>query len=212
MSTKIRTIADLLRRLGDVPPDRIRFHPAPGTATLADVDRIHEEEGVLCELVEGVLLEKIVGYSESQLAGIVLRLLGSFVNAGNRGIVTGADGTMEIMPDLVRFPDVAFTSWDRIPGRRRPKKPIPRLVPNLAVEVLSENNTVAEMATKRQDYFAAGVNLVWEIDPEQEIATVFTSPTDAVTLGVADFLDGGAVLPGFLLSLADLFAEFNRHG
>lgn len=212
MSSQIRTIADLLRRLGDVPPDRIRLHPAPGTATLADVDRIHEEEGVLCELVEGVLLEKIVGYSESQLAGIVLRLLGTFVNAGNRGIVTGADGTMEIMPDLVRIPDVAFTSWDRIPGRCRPKKPIPRLVPNLAVEVLSENNTVAEMAAKRQDYFSAGVDLVWEIDPDQEIATVFTSPTDAVTLGVADILDGGTVLPGFRISLADLFAEFNRHG
>jgi Uma2 family endonuclease len=68
------------------------------------------------------------------------------------------------------------------------------------------------MAAKRQDYFAAGVELVWEIDPELETATVYTSPTDAAVLGATDILDGGTVLPGFQLSLADLFAEFNRHG
>jgi Uma2 family endonuclease len=212
MATAIRTIGDLLRRLGDVPADRIRFDPPPGTATVNDVDRIHESEGILCELVEGVLLEKIVGYSESQLAGILIRIMGTFVFAGNHGIVTGADGTVEIMPDLVRIPDVAFTSWDRLPGRRRPKKPIPRLVPNLAIEVLSVGNTRAEMAVKRQDYFTAGVELVWEIDPEKEIATVYTSATDAVVLGTGDVLDGANVLPGFRLSLADLFAEFNRQG
>ena len=212
MATAIRTLGDLLRRLGDVPADRIRFDPPPGTATLDDVDRIHAREGVLCELVDGVLLEKVMGYAESQLAGIILHLVTTFVFAGNRGIVTGADGTVEIMPDLVRIPDVAFTSWDRIPGRRRPKKPIPRLVPNLAIEVLSVSNTRAEMAVKRQDYFTAGVELVWEIDPEQETATVYTSVTDAAVLGTGGVLDGGNVLPGFRLSLADLFAEYNRHG
>ena len=79
MSTaSIRTLADLLDRVG-VPPDRIRFHPYPGTATLRDVTYIQEHEGVICELVEGVLLEKVMAYNESSLAGFILSLLNGFV-------------------------------------------------------------------------------------------------------------------------------------
>ena len=64
------------------------------------------------------------------------------------------------MADLVRIPDVAFTRWDRLPDRRRPTSPVPRLAPNLTVEILSRGNTRAEMAAKRRDYFVAGVELV----------------------------------------------------
>src|SRR3954452_18522670 len=102
---------------------------------------------------------------------------------------------MELMPDLVRIPDVAFTSWDRLPGRRRPTNPVPRLTPNLAVEVLSRNNTPGEMAAKRGDYFTAGVQLVWEIDPDARVVAVYTSPTQSARLGGNDTLDGGVVLP-----------------
>ena len=67
---------------------------------------------------------------------------------------------------LVRIPDVAFTSWERLPGRRVPPEPIPELAPDLAVEVLSQSNTEAEMTRKRGEYFAAGVRLVWLVDPD----------------------------------------------
>jgi Uma2 family endonuclease len=116
------------------------------------------------------------------------------------------------MADQVRIPDVAFTSWDRLPGRRRPGSPVPLLAPDLAVEVLSRSNTPGEMALKRQDYFTAGVRLVWEIDPEARTVVVYTSPTHAVTLGLADTLDGGLVLPGFTLPVQELFAELDRQG
>jgi Uma2 family endonuclease len=211
-SVSIRTLADLVYRLGGVPLDRIRFHPAPGTATVADVVRVWDQEKRLCELVEGVLLEKTVGYIESQLAVFLAGLLNAFVRPRNLGIVTGADGTVELMADLVRIPDVAFTSWDRLPGRRRPTDPVPRLAPNLAVEVLSRGNTPGEMAAKRQDYFTAGVELVWEIDPEKRTVAVYTSLTAVTTLGVGDTLDGGAALQGFTLPVADLFGELDRHG
>jgi Uma2 family endonuclease len=211
-STSIRTLADLVSHLGGVPLDRIRFHPAPGTATVADVLRVWEREKRLCELVEGVLLEKTVGYIESQLAVFLAGLLNAFVLPRNLGIVTGADGTVELMADLVRIPDIAFTSWDRLPGRRRPAEAVPRLAPNLAVEVVSRSNTPAEMAAKRRDYFSAGVEVDWEIDPEKRTVAVYTSLTAVTTLGVGDTLDGGAVLPGFTLPVADLFAELDRHG
>src|SRR5437762_1257129 len=163
--SSFRTLADLFQRLGGVPPDRVRFRPFPGTATLQDVIDIRRREGKLCELVEGVLLEKAVGYRESQLASFLAGLLNVFVIPKNLGVVTGADGMVELASDLVRIPDVAFVSWSRLPGRRVPAAPIPLLAPNLAVEVLSRSNTAGEMAAKRHDYFAAGVELVWEIDP-----------------------------------------------
>jgi Uma2 family endonuclease len=176
------------------------------------VIEVAEREGKAFELVAGVLLEKVMGWNESSLAGFLLGLLNAYVVPRNLGIVTGADGTVEIMPDLVRIPDVVFTSWDRLPGRRRPTDPVPRLTPNLAVEVVSRSNTAGEMAVKRQDYFTAGVELVWEIDPTVRTVLVFTSPGQSTTLGQADSLVGGAVLPGFALPVKELFAELDRHG
>jgi Uma2 family endonuclease len=208
----IKTLADLLDRLGGVPLDRIRFQPYPGTATVRDVIEVERKEGKLCELVEGVLVEKTVGYRESQLAVFLGGLLNAFVIPRSLGLVTGPDGTVRLAAGLVRMPDVAFTSWDRLPGRRPPKAPIPRLAPNLAVEVLSTGNTPGEMAAKRRDYFAAGVELVWEIDPRRRTVKVFTSATDATTLRRNDTLDGGSVLPGFVLPVQQLFGELDRQG
>jgi Uma2 family endonuclease len=177
-----------------------------------DVIDIERKEGKLCELVVGVLVEKAVGLIESAMAGLVLELLRAFAVPRNLGIVTGPDGTMELMAGLVRIPDVAFTNWDRLPGRRYPTAAIPQLAPNLAVEVLSRSNTPGEMAVKRQDYFAAGVELVWEIDPRTRTVVVYTSPAQATTLGSGDTLDGGSVLPGFTLPVQELFAELDRQG
>jgi Uma2 family endonuclease len=212
MGIAIRNLGDLVQRLGGVPLERIRFHPAPGTATVDDVERIHDTEGVLCELIEGVLVEKTVGLRESRLAVFLCGLLNAFGIPRNLGFVTGPDGGMELFAGLVRIPDVAFTSWDRVPGRTMPTAPIPRLAPNLAAEVLSDSNTPKEMSLKRQDYFSSGVDLVWEIDPEIRIVDVYTSPTGPVVRGIADTLDGGNVLPGFRLPLAELFGELDRHG
>lgn len=205
----VRTIADLLHRLGDVPPDRVRFDPVPGTATVADVIR-SENKG--CELVEGTLVEKVMGLRESLLAVFLGELLGPFVRRQNLGILSGEQGTYELLEGLVRLPDVAFVSWDRLPNRRIPDEPVPNVVPDLAVEILSASNTLGEMARKRGEYFKAGVRLVWEIDPRARSVRVYTSASAYTDLTADDTLDGAPVLPGFALSLAQLFAELDRHG
>src|SRR5262249_20611106 len=151
------------------------------------------------------LVEKAVGLSESMIAGQVLRRIGNFADAHDLGIPAGADGTMRLLKGLVRIPDVSFFCWDKLPGRVLPSKPIPDLFPDLAVEVLSKTNTPEEMERKLREYFLAGVRLVWMIDPRQRTAAVYTGPeAPAATLDATGTLDGGNVLPGFALPLAEL--------
>jgi Uma2 family endonuclease len=109
----------------------------------------------------------------------------------------------------VRIPDVAFVSWERLPGRRIPSEPIPDLAPDLAVEVLSPGNTPGEMARKRQEYFAAGVQLVWIVDPVARTVAVYTAPEQSTVLQAAQTLAGEPVLPGFTLPLRRLFAALD---
>ena len=106
---------------------------------------------------------------------------------------------MRIAPGLVRIPDLSFITWDRLPGRESPQEPIPDLAPDLAVEVLSEGNTKAEMARKVREYFEAGVILVWLIDPKKRTARVFSTVEKSVLIRADQSLDGGDVLPGFVL-------------
>ena len=79
------------------------------------------------------------------------------------------------------------------------------------MEVLSPSNTVEEMDEKLDDYFTAGATLVWLVEPDTRSVSVFTSAdrATAVRLMIADTLDGGTVLPGFVLPVADIFAELD---
>ena len=207
-------LAELLDRLGGIPLERVRMHPPPGTATEADVlEALEAPRKRICELIDGVLVEKAMGYTESVLTSYLIVLLDAFVRPRNLGLVTAPDGTVRLWAGRVRIPDVAFFSWDRMPGRKRPPEPIPTLSPDLAIEVLSRSNTKAEMRKKREDLFSVGVRLMWEIDPKTRTVQVYTEveQPDAV-LTEADVLDGGSVLPGFTLSLRELFAELDRQG
>lgn len=203
----VLTVADLLEQLGDIAPARVRVRPALGSATVDDVLKIHAQEKRLYELVDGVLVEKAMGLRESFLAIALSSILWSFVKPRKLGIVSGEAGMLRLDSGLVRIPDVAFISWERLPNRQIPREPVPLLAPDLVVEILSPSTTPAEMARKRQEYFAAGVRLLWLIDPEARTVAVYTAPEAARELSAMETLDGGDVLPGFRLSLQELFAE-----
>src|SRR5688500_2696479 len=206
-SPPVVTLRDLLERLGGVSPDRVRYEPFPGTATEQDVIRIQQSENRLYEHVEGVQVEKGMGYREWILASAILAALRAFVRRRKLGLVSGEAGMIRLFAGLVRIPDVAFVSRERLPGGKVPPEPIPDLSPDLAVEVLSESNTRAEMSRKRGEYFEAGVRLVWIVDPKTETVAVYTGPDQHHVLTRRDQLEGGAVLPGFTLALDELFAE-----
>jgi Uma2 family endonuclease len=206
----IKTLADLRKRLGGISLDRIWFHPAPGTATEKDVLEVEARENRLCELVDGTLVEKAMGFDEARLAMRLGQMIDTFVDDNDLGVCVGADGMMRIATGLVRIPDVSFIGWDRLPGRQTPKEPIPDLAPDLAVEVLSEGNTKAEMVRKVREYFDAGVRLVWLIDPKKRTTRVFSAPEKSILVRDLQSLDGGDVLPGFVLSIADLLDRGRR--
>lgn len=197
--------ADLLRKIGSVPSERIAAYPAPGIATEADIFTQPDGEERLYELVDSVLVEKAVGWYESLLAGVLVQLLRNFLDEHPLGIVLLPDATICILPGQVRMPDVSFLSWDHFPGRKLPRNPILGRVPNLAVEIISEGNSQAEMRRKLHEYFTAGVHLVWYVYPETKTVDVYTSMTSYTTLGVGDILEGGAILPGFFLPVREWF-------
>jgi len=212
-TTSVPTTAqDLLDQLGGVEPSRVRMKPLPGLATEAELVEVNARKQGICELVDGTLVEKAMGKLESLLAGAIIAFLRDFIIPRKLGIVTAPDGMMRLAPGLFRAPDIAFITWNRIPKGPLSEKSLAEVVPDLAVEVLSPSNTKAEMTRKRAEYFAAGVRLVWEVDPRTRTIAVFTAPEQSTTLDASMTLDGGDVLPGFALPLADLFAELDRHG
>ena len=139
-------LIDLAELFGPMPAWRIRGVPAPGTATEQDVIEIEARENRLCELVDGVLVEKAVGYEESCLAVELARLLANYVKAHDLGRVSGEGGMMRLFPGLVRIPDVAFAAWNKFPDRRGARDAVPDSVPDLAVEILSEGNAARDVA------------------------------------------------------------------
>lgn len=210
LDVPIRTMDELLHALGDVPTSRVRVNPPPGMATVADLLDIHAREKRLCELVDGTLVEKPMGYRESIIAVALASLLRAFVVPRNLGIVTGESGMMRLFAGLVRIPDVAFASWNRLANKRVPEEPVPALVPDLAIEIISQGNTPAEMKRKREEYFQAGVSEVWMVDIVERTVTVFTVVDQFTTHSQDQSVTGSGPLAGLTISLPELFSELDR--
>jgi Uma2 family endonuclease len=194
-----------LRSLGNIPPHRILLDPPPGTATVDDVIRLsdHEDRGV--ELVDGTLVEKPAGYIESVIAANVIRLLGPWAKAGNRGLVSSEHGMIRMLVGNIRMPDVAFVRREDLPGGQAPREAAPQIAPALAVEVLSPSNTDEEMRIKLREYFDSGVRVVWMLDPPTQTLRVYDGPDRFRQLTRDDVLEGGTHLPGFSVQVGALF-------
>jgi Uma2 family endonuclease len=203
-------MADLIARLDDIPPERIWLRPAPGEATEQDAVAANERLNRLCELIDGVLVEKPMGFFESRLAAVLIQLLGNYLTEHNSGFILGADGMLQYQPGQVRMPDVSVFMWHRFPGRIPPAGAVLRMTPDLAVEVLSPTNTPKEMERKLGEVFAGGGKLVWHVDPDERIFEVFTSINQSTVLDETQTLDGGTVMPGFSLPIKDFFALVGR--
>ena len=191
------TLACLLSRLGGISPERIAADPPPGTAGVDDLLTPRSGGDRLYELVDAMLVEKAMGYYESVLATVLIHMIYQFLDLHDLGIVGGPDGMLQLVPGLVRAPDVSFIRWDRIPDADLSVDAFPEIAPDLAVEVISKGNTPGEMRRKLQEYFDAGCRMVWYLYPEERAVHVYTSPDECSIVAEDGVLDGSPVLPGF---------------
>jgi Uma2 family endonuclease len=207
MSAGFVTAAEMLEQLGGIPLERIRMVPPPGMATDNDALRIQDAEGRTCEVIDGILVEKATGFNESCIAATLIQLLKNFVDKHDLGIVAGPDGLIRLVPGRTRAPDVAFFSWSKFPHRRLPKEPVPHLIPDLAVEVLSTSNTKDEIEDKLDEYFSSGVRGAWVIEPAQSAARLYAERNEFTDITEDGVLIAPSVLPGFELPLRRILAQ-----
>jgi Uma2 family endonuclease len=205
-----RTVADLQAFLGGVPAHRIRMQPLPGQATEEDMFAIRAKESRLCELIDGILVEKAMASLESLVGCIFAYYLNLFLEDHDLGVVLDAKGYLRLFPGRIRIPDVSFIAWKSMPHQEAPDEKIWSLAPDLAVEILGEDNAEGEMQLKMEEYFRAGSKLVWYVDPKTRTVRVYTSPRRSRLLTENDTLDGGKVLPGFSLSIKKWFQRASR--
>jgi Uma2 family endonuclease len=143
-------------------------------------------------------------------SGIAVNLLSPlsiFVRGRRLGRVYGpaAGYFFRREPDTVRAPDVTFIQTERLPGPNDPIGYSP-VVPDSAVEVKSPNDTMVEIAERIAFFLDRGVSLVWAIYPRTRTVVVHRAGRNPLTLDEGDTPDGEAVVPGFRLPVAELFA------
>lgn len=158
------------------------------------------------ELVKGELVEMAPpGAEHGIVAGLLAELLGSFVRQKGLGHVAVEAGfVLAQSPDTVRAPDVAFISKERL-VRPLPKGYYPGS-PDVAIEVLSPNDTFQDVQDRIEGWLSAGARSVWLVDPGRRRVTVYAHPFRPEVFEAADTLSDPAV-PGFSVRVADLFPE-----
>src|SRR5712691_6844035 len=175
-----------------------------GNVSVEDVERYEGVNGVRVE-------REPMGAFETVLASWLCYLLNSFAVGRKLGLaVSEVLFVLNAQQDVKRRPDVAFVSSARWPTSVVAREPAWNVVPDLAIEVVSPSNLAEEIDSKITDYFQAGVRLVWVFYPDSGRVYVYQSPTQVSILERTDTLDGGEVLPGLQLPMAQLYEAVTR--
>jgi Uma2 family endonuclease len=158
------------------------------------------------ELIDGEPIEWSPAAGRSGwISATIVSLLANHVRQSRLGWVFSAETGFILFDDrqTVRSPDAAVVLRNRL--AELPDSFVP-MAPDLAVEVLSPSDRMADALAKVAMYLQAGTPLVWLVNPATRTVVVFRSETDPVMLGESDTLDGGAVLPVFSVPVAEIFA------
>ena len=157
------------------------------------------------ELVDGEMIELSPTAGESGwISAVIVGLLTMHVHQSRLGWVFSNETGFILFDDrqTVRAPDAAVVLRTRL---AKPPRSFVAMAPDLAVEVLSPSDRMADAMSKVAMYLQAGVRLVWLVDPPSLTVTVFRLDEPPTKLGIGDTLDGGDVLPGFSVPIAEIF-------
>jgi Uma2 family endonuclease len=164
------------------------------------------DDSTLYELSRGMLVcMSPSSYVPGRIAGRIMTRLFTFVDVHQLGECGSADTGFRLAsdPDTVRAPDAWFIRASRIPAEEVAGFfPGP---PDLAVEVISPSDRFRDVVLKVRDYLEAGTPLVWAIDAQSRVTAVFRPGQPVRFLDEDGVLDGEDVLPGFSLSLREVF-------
>jgi Uma2 family endonuclease len=163
---------------------------------------------LLYEVVDNQIRElQPMGVEEGLIASKLMRILSNFTwNAGLGEVVSEILFLLIQGKKLQRRPDLAFVSFQSWPRSRRvPSAAAWEVVPNLAIEVISPTNFANDTLEKIEDYFLSGVERVWVVYPTVAKLYDYDSPSSVRILTRDQTVDGGTLLPGFRLTLSELF-------
>jgi len=167
------------------------------------------DDGFVYELIKGELIKVSPppGHEHGLVAMNIAGPLYEYVKARKLGNVYAAETgfLLEQSPDTVRAADASFVSRTRI-ETAGPVEGYWVGVPDLAVEVLSPGDTVRRVEGKVAQWLEVGTRMVWVISPRLHTVTVYRSLRDIETLTENDTLDGGDVVPGFRISVSEIFS------
>ena len=160
------------------------------------------EDGFKRELVDGEIHLSPAGFLHGRVIIALALKVGAFVETGNLGALADSSTGVWMPSGNLRVPDLLFIARERLPDPR--VKGFLRVVPDLVVEVLSSGDSERAILDKVGEYLAAGVRLVWVIDPQARRAAEHRSLTNVRDVGEAEDLRGDDVLPGFRCRLGDV--------
>jgi Uma2 family endonuclease len=132
-----------------------------------------------------------------------------YARTNRLGVTCDSSTAFALKSGNKRSPDISFVSKERLQGLRRIPKGFFQGAPDLAIEVISPNNTFAEIHDKLVEYFDNGCRLAWVVNPSERSVLVYHQPQPDKLLKISDNLDGEQVLPGFILPVAELFVELD---
>ncbi len=192
-------------------PDILEAPPTskPPTDRLVTAEELmrHPEWGP-CELIRGKVVPVCRpnaqhGFLMSEVGGEIR----NFVRPRHLGrVITGDSGVfLEHDPDTVRGPDVYFISAARMPLNGIPPT-FQEVAPDLCVEIVSPNDKMWKLKEKVAEFLKFGVKLVWVLHPKTRNARVYRADKSIELISSSGVLSGEDVLPGFTLSLKELFA------
>lgn len=169
--------------------------------TLPDDDRHYE-------LVHGQFVsEPPPGGRHGRIAARLVQRIGAHVEAQRLGVVLTCDTgfILHRRPDTVRAPDVAFVRRERYIAFDDEISALPG-PPDIAIEVLSPSDSFTGVHAKVADYLAAGTPLVWIVDPDQRQVSSYRDLLEPQITTESGKMTAEDLLPGFCLSVADIFA------
>ncbi len=174
--------------------------------TAAGLERMPGEDAHV-ELIRGKIVKLPPAGAEHGETSVHLGgLLDRYARQMSLGRVYAAETGFIIRrnPDTVRAPDAAFVTMERVQQQVR-KQGFFDGPPDLAVEVISPDDSSDDVEAKVLEYLEAGTRIVWVVRPRTRTVTVYRSLTQIRVLTAKDALTGEDLLPGFSVPVEELF-------